>query len=116
MRSRHSRRALPTQRSACAFARGAAIGALISPESLRTEDLVEGGREFAVAVADQDPMPLLLLGEGHRQVARLLHDPGAVGIGTDAGEIDTTARQFDEEEHVEAAQPKRLDREEVTRE
>jgi hypothetical protein len=27
------------------------------------------GREFAVAVAEQDPMPLRLLGQGHAQVA-----------------------------------------------
>src|SRR6266702_6746616 len=44
-------------------------------QSLRTKDLVEGGRELAVAVADQDPMAFPLLGEGHRQVARLLGDP-----------------------------------------
>src|SRR4029453_11977248 len=81
-----------------------------------TGDLPEGGREFAVAVADQDPMPmpLVLLGEGHRQVARLLLDPGAVGIGGDAGEIDAGPRQLHEEEHVEPAQPERLDRKEVT--
>jgi hypothetical protein len=35
---------------------------LDQPESLGTKDLVEGGRELAVAVADQDPMALLLLG------------------------------------------------------
>src|SRR4029450_2130228 len=33
---------------------------------------------------------------------------------TDAGEIHATPRQLDEEEHVEPAQPKRLDRKEVT--
>src|SRR5206468_3526185 len=87
---------------------------LDQPESFGTKDLVEGGREFAIPVADQDPMPLPLLGERHRQVARLLHDPGAVGIGTDAGEIHATPRQLDEEEHVEPAQPERLNREEVT--
>jgi hypothetical protein len=42
------------------------------------EDLVEGGREFAVAVADQDPMALRLLSQGHRQVARLLGEPCVV--------------------------------------
>jgi hypothetical protein len=35
-------------------------------ESLRPEDLVEGGREFAVTVADQDPMALLSLGDADR--------------------------------------------------
>jgi hypothetical protein len=44
----------PTHRSACGFARGAAIGARIDPDPFRAEDLVEGGRELAVAVADQE--------------------------------------------------------------
>jgi hypothetical protein len=68
------------------------------------------GREFAVAVADQDPMALLLFGEGHDQVARLLGDPGPVGMGCDARQIHPTPRQLDEKEHVEPAQPERLDR------
>src|SRR5262249_34848490 len=50
----------------------------------------------------------------HDQVARLLHDPSPVGTGGDADEIHATPRQLDEKEHVKPAQPKRLDREEVT--
>jgi hypothetical protein len=60
------------------------------PESLRAKDLIEGGREFTVAVADQDARPLLQLGEDHRQIARLLDNPGTVGVGGDASEIDAT--------------------------
>jgi hypothetical protein len=63
---------------------------LDDPESLRAKELVEGGREFGVAVADQDPMALGLLSDGHDQVARLLRHPGTVGIGGDAGEIHAT--------------------------
>src|SRR6266545_6845924 len=37
-----------------------------------------------------------------------------VGMGGDAGEIHTTPGQLDEKEHIEPAQPDRLDREEVT--
>jgi hypothetical protein len=55
-----------------------------------------------------------LVGEGHDQVPRLLDDPGAVGVGGDSGEMDATACQVDEEEHVQPTQPTRLDREEVT--
>ena len=88
MRSRHSRRALPTQRSACAFARGAAIGALISlsPSERKTTS------KAAVNLLSRSRIRIrclcFLLGERHRQVARLLDDPGTVGIGGDAGEID----------------------------
>jgi hypothetical protein len=114
IRSRHSRRTLPTQRSACAFARGAAIGARITliPSELKTSSKV------AVNLLSRSRIkkvrPLLLLGESHGQVARLLGDPGAVRVGGDADEVHAAARQFDEEEHVEPMQPKRLDREEVT--
>ncbi len=83
-------------------------------DPLRAEDLVEGGRELAVAVADHEARLLLLLGQRHDQVARLLGDPGAVWVGGDAGEMHAASRQFDEEEDVKPSQPERLDREEIT--
>jgi hypothetical protein len=36
----------------------------------RAENLVETGRELAVAVADQEAWPLLLIGDRHDQLAR----------------------------------------------
>src|SRR6266542_3693808 len=84
------------------------------PDPFRAEDLVEGGRELAVAVADQEARPLLLVGDRHDQVARLLRDPGAVRVRGHAGQMHATTLELDEEEHVQASQPERLDREEVT--
>jgi hypothetical protein len=57
------------------------------------------------------PHPLEHVGEA--EVARLLGDPGAGRIGRAAREVDAAALEFDEEEHVEAAQRDRLDGEEV---
>src|SRR5919204_5156928 len=114
IRSRHSRRTLPTQRSACAFARGAAIGARITliPSERKTSS------KTAVNLLSRSRIrtrrPLLLLGDRHDQVARLLRDPGAVRISGHAGQMHAPTLELDEEEHVQASQPERLDREEVT--
>jgi hypothetical protein len=48
------------------------------------EDLVEAGGELAVAVADQETRPLLLLGEGHDQVARCWATQAPARAGTPA--------------------------------
>jgi hypothetical protein len=53
-RSRHSRRTLPTQRSACAFAFGAATDARIT-WIIRAEDFVKARGELTVAVARKPP-------------------------------------------------------------
>jgi hypothetical protein len=44
-------------------------------DAFGAEHLVEAARELAVAIADEETHRLLLLGERHRQVARLLGDP-----------------------------------------
>jgi hypothetical protein len=46
-------------------------------------------------------------------LARLLCDPGAGRVGCAAGEVDGSASELDEEQHVVAAQRDRLDREEI---
>src|ERR1043166_4079647 len=84
------------------------------PHPLRPEDLVEGSRELAVAVADQEPGPLLLLGQLHHQVARLLRDPSTVRVGGHTSEMDAATLELNEEEHMQAPQPERLDGKEVT--
>ena len=71
------------------------------------KDLVEGGGELPVAVVDEEPHAVEQAGEA--EVARLLGDPGAARIGGAASEVDAAAFEFDEEEHVEAAQRDCLD-------
>src|SRR4029453_7641980 len=74
-------------------------------------DLVEGGRELAVAVVDQAAHAVEQAGEA--EVARLLGHPSTGGISRAAGEMGAPGFQLNEEEHVEAAQRERLDGEEV---
>jgi hypothetical protein len=66
---------------------------------------------FAVTIMDQEPHPFEQAGEA--EVASLLNDPGSGRVRCATGEVDTPAAKLDEEEHVEAAQPDRLDGEEV---
>jgi hypothetical protein len=68
------------------------------------EDRVEGGGELAVPVADQEPELLGLFAEVHQQVAGLLSDPGAGGVGGDPGEVHAAAAVLDHDQEVEAAQ------------
>ena len=70
---------------------------------------VERGREFAVPVADQEPEPLGALTEIYQQVAGLLGDPGAGGVGGDPRDVHAATVVLDDEENVEAAQEHGVD-------
>jgi hypothetical protein len=76
MRSRHSRRTLPTQRSACAFALGAAIGVRMTLTPSVRRKASKAFCELDVAVADQDLRTLPLGTVRHEQIPRLLRRPG----------------------------------------
>src|SRR6188472_2187762 len=65
---------------------------------------VEGGGELGISVADQEPELLGAVAEVHEQVAGLLGDPGAGGVGGDPGEVYAAAAVLDHDEDVEAAQ------------
>jgi hypothetical protein len=80
---------------------------------LGRQEGVEGAWEFRVAVMDTKPHLLLAVVELHHQVARLLQHPAGVWLAG-AGEVfDPPAADRKEDEHVQAAQPDRVDREEV---
>jgi hypothetical protein len=112
--SRHSRRRLPTQRSACAFARGARHRRPDHLDSLGAQDVVEGARELRVAVTHEEPERLLVLRELHQQVARLLGHPALVRIRRDAAEVDAASCEHDEEQDVQPPQPDGIDGQEIT--
>ena len=86
---------------------------LHDPDAFAAEDLVRGAAVFIVAVADQEADALV--GEVEPEVARLLGQLGARGVGGAASEPDAAARMRDEEQRVVAAQAHALDGEEVTR-
>ena len=86
-------------------------GCFHDPDLFAAEHLVERTGVLAVSVADQEPGSLEQPGE--TQVASLLGNPAAVGIGRAAREPDATTGVLDKEQHVVAAQEQRLDREKV---
>jgi hypothetical protein len=80
-----------------------------------TEDIVEGEAELAVAVVDQEPERTLSLRERPDKLPGLLGCPTPIRVGAATGEVDAACVEFDEEEHVQATEPERLDGEEITR-
>ena len=79
MRSRSSRRTVPTKRSAIALARGARMGDLMTATLMAVKTASEGGGELGVAIADEEPEPLAGVVEVHGQVAGLLVSQEPVG-------------------------------------
>ena len=79
MRSTSSRRMVPTKRSAIALARGARMGDLMTVTLMAVKTASEGGGELGVAIADEEPEPLVGVVEVHGQVAGLLVSQEPVG-------------------------------------
>ena len=72
------------------------------PDALRCEDLVERPREVGVTVPEAAGRQHLA--RGHGEVASGLGHPGAGGVGRHPAEMDTSGVDFDEEQHVDAAE------------
>src|ERR687898_896648 len=111
--SRHSRRALPTQRSANAFAFGARIGVLTTSRPSVRKTSSEGSTELRVSVPKQDMFVVEAFGD--RQVPSLLGDPHGIGAAGHAGDVDSSRGDLDEEQDVQRLQQHGLYREEVAR-
>jgi hypothetical protein len=80
--------------------------------TLGVEHVVEATTELRVPVADKKAHPPAAFGQHHEQVAGLLGDPGATGVGSHASEMDPASVMFDEEQDIEPSQPDGVDREE----
>jgi hypothetical protein len=81
-------------------------------DALGAEDIIERSGELGIPVSNEEPGR----GEvgGHGEVAGLLGDPGTVWCWRDTRQMHPAAPELDEEQHVQPAQPERLDGEEVT--
>jgi hypothetical protein len=79
----------------------------------RAPEVIEGPGELAVAVAEQEPEAGLLIKRA-KEIPGLLGDPGAGGVGGDAGEMHTPGVQLDEEQHIQPVQEHGVHGEEVT--
>ena len=77
------------------------------------KDRVEPTREFLVAISDENPWWVDPLRKGPRELAGLLRHPLRIGMARAARHVDATARQLNEEEHVQPLEPDGLHREEV---
>jgi len=82
--------------------------------ALRPEHRIEAAAERGVSVAQDEAYLPTSLAKHQQQVAGLLGDPGTVGVGGHPGQVDPAGVEFDEEQHVQPAQPHRIDGEEVT--
>jgi hypothetical protein len=68
------------------------------------EDRVEGGGELGVAVADQEPEASTGVVEVHAEVAGLLGQPGAGGVGGDAEDVYAAGGVLEDEEDIQPVQ------------
>src|SRR6266540_4092298 len=110
--SRQSRRTVPTQRSANAFAFGARNGVrMISTPSL-SKTSSKARLNFALRSWIRKRIGL---GRSESDQAnwRLLRCPAPIRVGGAAGEVHAPRAELEEEEHVQASEPERLNGEEV---
>jgi hypothetical protein len=80
---------------------------------LRRHQRVEGARELRVSIVDQEPHLPVAVVECDQQVARLLQHPRSVRLAGTGEVLNSSAADRKEDEHVQAAQPDRVDREEI---
>jgi hypothetical protein len=92
-RSRHSRRTLPTQRSAWAFAFGAWDGCTDHRDPFALEDLIAAAAELRLAIVDEETERFPTIIEGHYQVACLL---ATQAPGFDVHATNSTRRRSSE--------------------
>ena len=86
---------------------------LDDPHAGRGEDRIEGRGELGIAVPEQELDTVSLILEGHQQVACLLGHPLPRRMGGDPGQVHAPCAVLDEEQHVQTAEKRGIDMEEV---
>jgi Alpha/beta hydrolase family len=113
IRSRHSRRTLPTQRSACARAFGPRTGALITRIPSERKTWSKSRVNLPSRSRTRNRGRTSSLSNLHQQVARLLGHPAAIRVGRYPGQVNAAGRQLNEEQDVETLPEEGVDGEEV---
>ena len=113
--SRQSRRTVPTRAFGERVCLRRAKRGADDLDAFAVEDLVEGATELAVTVVDQEAGRCRSLGERPGKLSGLLGDPASVAVGRATREVDAPAADLEEEEHIETAEPERVDHKEIAR-
>ena len=116
MRSRSSRRRVPTGRSQIAFIRGAwtAVRRILVPVAWKTAS--KEAVKFDPRSRIRNLNVLKPLAEGEGEVAGLLHCPVPGGVRGDAAEMHPAGTMLDEHQHVHALQQHGVHVQEIDRE
>ena len=104
IRSRSSRRMLPTKRSAIALALGARTGVVMMRTSSAVNTASNVCGELGVTVPDEKPEAAAGVLEVHEQVASLLSEPGPGGVGGDAEDVYAAGGVLDDNEDIQPTQ------------
>ena len=95
---------LPTKRSAIALARGARTGVLMMRMSMAVKTASNAAVNLASRSRMRNRKRLAGVVEVHEQVAGLLGQPGAGGVGGDAEDVHAAGGVLDDEERVQPVQ------------
>ncbi len=82
-------------------------------DAFAAENIVEVAAELAVTIVDQEAVRCRSSGERPRKLSGLLGDPASVGVGGATCEVHAPAADLEEEDHIEAAEPERVDGKEI---
>lgn len=93
---------------------GRSVGHADHPYAVRGKDDVEGGRELAVSIVDDEAHRSETVFQADAEVACLLDHPRPSGIGCAPADIHAPARELDKKQHIDPGEQHRLDGEEVT--
>ena len=104
---------LPTKRSAMALARGARTGVLMTRTSMAVNTASNAAMNLVSRSPDEKPEASTGVVEIHEEVASLLGQPRAGGVGGDTEDVHAAGGVLDDEERVEPVQADRVEMEQV---
>src|ERR1019366_7792942 len=84
-------------------------------DALSVEGRVEGARELAVVVTDQELQGPVAVAEREHEIPRLLRCPRTIRVLGQASKVHPPGGELDEEQHIDSPQADGVDREEVAR-
>jgi hypothetical protein len=113
IRSSNSRRSVPTHRSATRVGLRCLRRRQQDSDALAGEQGVESAAELGVSVPDQEPNAGGPVGQVHHQVASLLGNPLAGGVGRDAQQMNPPGGELDREQYIQPGEQQRVHGEEV---